>query len=374
MTKTLYRSILLSAGLALAGLGYHYVSGKPVTPPADPVIPVSMQTAEVRDLPIWLEAVGSVQALNVVNVKVRVDGQLQKVSFVEGQTVRAGDALAEIDPRPFQAQLAQAVATKAKDEAQLASARVELDRADQLAAAMAGPKQAAETLRAQSAMLQATVQADEAAVENARLQLSFTHITAPITGRTGQRLASVGAIVHASDAAGLVAVTQMNPISVLFALPQDHLAEIMHESAAKPLAVVAMSRDGSQRIAQGTLVFIDSQVSAANGQVQFKAAFDNANGALWPGELVSARILLRTQAGAITVPATAVQQGQNGNFVYVVKKDRTVEARKVEAGAVVSGSQWIRKGIEAGETVVTQGQYRIAPGTKVSAVATADRP
>jgi multidrug efflux system membrane fusion protein len=367
--------LALIAGLALvAALGYWHVSGQATVPSPDPSIPVAMQAAERRDLPIWLEAVGTVQPLSAVNVKVRVDGQLQKILFSEGQTVRAGEPLAEIDPRPLQALLAQAVAAKAKDEAQLASARIELDRADQLAAARAGPKQVADTLRAQVAMLQAAVQADEAAVESARLQLSFTHVTAPISGRTGQRLAYVGNIVHASDATGLVTVTQMDPISVLFALPQDDLPGITRESAAKSLEVVAMTRDGARQIAKGKLVFIDNVASSANGQIQFKANFENADGALWPGSLVSVRLLLRTQPDALTVPATAVQQGQSGNFVYVVKADHTVEPRNVEAGPVIAGEQWIRKGINAGEIVVTQGQYRIAPGLKVSAIPATEHP
>lgn len=374
MSKKVIRLLLLLVGIAAAVIGYRQVPGQRIAPAADPVVPVDMQAAQRRDLPIWLEAIGTVQPLSTVNVKVRVDGQLQQVPFVEGQTVKAGDLLAVIDPRPYEALLAQAVAAKAKDEAQLESTRVELDRAEQLAAALAGSKQTADTFRAQFAALKATVQADAAAVDSARLQLSFTRVTAPISGRTGQRLAYAGSIVHASDANGIVTVTQMNPISIVFALPQDNLMDISHQSKSQSLQVVAMTRDGAREIAKGTLVFTDNQVSAATGQVQFKANFDNSEGSLWPGQLVAVRVLLRTQANVVTVPATAVQQGQNGSFVYVVRSDHSVEARNVDAGPVVDGLQWIRKGISEGEMAVTQGQYRIAPGVKVSQIPATGRP
>lgn len=335
---------------------------------ADSVVPVQLQTAQKQDLPIWVDAIGSVQALNTVNVRVRVDGELQKVMFNEGQMVTAGSPLAQIDPRVYQAQVAQAQALVAKDQAQLANLKVNLERASNLAAAKAGPTQDVDTFRAQLAAQQATVQADQAALDNARLQLGFTTVTAPLTGRTGQRLLDVGSIAHGAEATGLVTLTQMNPISVAFAVSQDDLPRILQENAQKALQVVAMTRDGKEQIATGHLSFIDSQVSAATGQIQLKAEFDNGNSQLWPGELVSARLLIKTQRDATVVPATAVQDGAKGRYVYVVGSDQRVQPRQVDAAVVVNGQQWIRDGLNPGETVVVQGQSRIAPGVQVSAV------
>lgn len=334
----------------------------------DSAVPVLMQQAQQQDLPIWLDAIGNVQPLNSVNVRVRVDGELQKVLFAEGQMVTEGSQLAQIDPRVYQAQVAQAAALVAKDQAQLANLRVNLDRAIKLAQAKAGPTQDVDTFRAQLAAQQATVQADQAALDNARLQLSFTQVMAPLTGRTGQRLLDVGSIAHGAEATGLVTITQMNPISVAFSVSQDDLPEILEENGRQALQVVAVTRDGKKQIATGHLSFIDSQVSAASGQIQLKAEFDNAQSQLWPGQLVSARLLLHTQHGATVVPATAVQQGQKGSFVYVVNADQRVEPRQVDAASVVADQQWIRQGLALGETVVVQGQSRIAPGIRVVAI------
>jgi len=364
------------AGLTLALLGagwmasYSWRAAAKPAGAAESSVPVVMQQARQQDLPIWIDAIGSVQPLNTVNVRVRADGELQKVLFGEGQMVKAGSQLAQIDPRVYQAQLAQAQALVAKDQAQLSNLRVSLDRASKLAAAKAGPTQDVDTYRAQLAAQQATVQADQAALDNARLQLGFTRIDAPLTGRTGQRLLDVGSIVHGADTTGLVTITQMDPISVAFAVSQDQLPGILQENARQPLQVVAMSRDGRERIASGHLSFIDSQVAAASGQIQLKAEFDNADSKLWPGQLVSARLLLSTERQATVVPANAVQLGQKGSYVYVVDADQRVAPRDVQAAAVVDGQQWIRAGLQPGETVVVQGQSRIAPGVKVSPVQT----
>lgn len=333
-------------------------------------VPVKMTQVSRQDLPVWISAIGNVQALNSVNVRVRVDGELQKILFNEGQTVTAGSLLAVIDPRVYQAQVAQAQALLAKDQAQLANLKVNLDRASKLAAAKAGPSQDVDTYRAQLAAQQATLQADQAALDAARLQLEFTQVKAPLTGRTGQRLLDVGAIAHGAEATGLVTITQMNPISVAFAVSQDELAEILEENDKGALQVVAMTRDGQQEIARGQLSFIDSQVTAASGQIQLKAQFDNAAAKLWPGELVSAKLLVQTHRDVAVVPADAVQLGRKGNFVYVVDADQRVQPRLVDAATVVDGKQWIRQGLAAGETVVVQGQSRVAPGLKVMPVKT----
>ncbi|MDF3933720.1 efflux RND transporter periplasmic adaptor subunit [Pseudomonas citronellolis] len=364
-----WRLALLFLGVALAVFAWrHFVASAPAKPAEAPV-PVSLAVADQRDLPIWLQTIGTVQALNTVNIKVRVDGELQQLHFQEGQMVKAGQLLAEIDPRPYAAQVLQAKANKARDEAQLTVARVNLDRAAKLAAAHAGPSQDVDTLRGQVATLQATLQADQAALDTAQLQLGYTRIAAPFAGRTGQRLVDAGSIVHASDTGGLLTLTQMAPISLAFSLPQEDLAEVLQANAGQPLQVEALSRDGRQHIASGRLSFIDSQVSSGNGQILFKADFDNADGKLWPGELLSARLLLRTEKAATVVPSGAVQQGPQGSFVYVVGRDQQAQVREVKAGAVVDGLQWIHQGLAPGETVVASGQYRLAPGLKVSALA-----
>lgn len=332
-------------------------------------VPVQVAKATQQDLPIWLSAIGNVQALNTVNVRVRVDGELQKVLFQEGQMVKAGSLLAQVDPRVYQAQLDQAKALMAKDQAQLADLHVSLDRAVNLANAKAGPTQDVDTYRAQVAAQVATLQADQAALDTAKLQLEFTQVKAPFDGRTGQRLLDVGAIAHGAEATGLVTITQMNPITVAFAVSQDALPEILEENAkGQPLQVIAMRRDGSKELARGTLSFIDSQVAANSGQIQLKAQFDNSAQQLWPGELVSARLLVNTQHAVTVVPTNAVQLGRDGNYVYVVGADDKVQVRPVQAHDVVAGVQWIRSGLQPGETVVTVGQSRVANGVLVQPV------
>lgn len=364
----LWGLVIVSLGAALGG--FQWIKRAQAAPAKSEAaaVPVQMTQVSRQDLPVWISAIGNVQALNSVNVRVRVDGELQKILFNEGQTVTTGSLLAVIDPRVYQAQVAQAQALVAKDQAQLANLRVSLDRASKLAAAKAGPTQDVDTFRANLAAQQATVQADQAALDTARLQLEFTQVKAPLTGRTGQRLLDVGSIAHGAEATGLVTITQMNPISVAFAVSQDDLAEILEENAKGALQVVAMTRDGHQEIAHGQLSFIDSQVAAASGQIQLKAQFDNGAGQLWPGELVSARLLVQIRRDVTVVPADAVQFGRQGNFVYVVDADQRVQPRLVDAATVVEGKQWIRQGLAAGETVVVQGQSRVAPGLKVTPV------
>lgn len=354
--------------LAIAIPTYRYLSAAPKKNVAAPAIPVVVQTAERRDLPVTLDAIGNVQAQNSVNVKVRVDGQLQQVYFREGQLVHAGDLLGLVDPRTYQAQALQAKATLDKDQAQLTSSLVDYTRAQKLAAAGAGPTQTVDTLRAQVAALRAAIEGDQANLDIAKLQLSFTRITSPITGRTGQRLIDAGAIVHGADTSGLVTITQLDPISIQFSVSQDELPAIMAANSKAPLTVVALTRDNSRQLASGKLAFIDSQVNSGSGQIQLKADFANANGMLWPGELVSVRVLEGTINGATVVPATAVQQGQQGRFIYRVNADSTASPHQVRVGEVVDGMQQIISGIEPGQKVVTAGQFRLTDGTKVSPV------
>ena len=359
--------VLLAMGagvvlIRLAGTGH----GPRESATSATFVPIDAGPAITRSMPIWLSGIGSVQPIDMVTVKIRVDGQLNRVAFTEGQDVRAGDVLAQIDPRPFQAQLNQALANQAKDQAQLANARLDLGRASKLAIMGAGTAQNADTQKAQVAQLEAVVQADQAVVDTARLNLDFCTVTSPLTGRVGMRLVDPGAIVHASDSNGLVTVTQMQPISVLFSLPQDDLPEILANQALGGLPVAVDTRDGARHLSDGSLVFIDSQVDQASGQVRLKANFANADRTLWPGEFVTVRVKVRTDHTATVVPDRALQRGENGPYLYLVQPDHTVVARRVNSGPSVDGFTEILSGIAPGEIVVFDGQSRLAPGIRVA--------
>jgi multidrug efflux system membrane fusion protein len=357
-------------GACLVG-GVYAVSGKRAKPVSSAAVPVSVGVAVRRDLPIWLSAVGTVRALNTVDVKVRVDGQLQRVAFTEGQEVLAGTLLAQIDPRPFKAQLQLAQSNRQKDQASLDNTRVDVVRYEKLAEIGAGTGQNLDTSKAQMAALQAAVAGDLAQIETARLQLAYTAIAAPISGRLGMREADAGAMVHATDTTGLVTITQMQPITVLFSLPQDMLGAVVGEQGKGTLQVVVDGRDNNKQLARGKLVFIDSQVDQTNGQIRLKAAFTNEDRALWPGQLVTARLLLRTDRDVLVVPSRAIGMGQNGSYVYVVKPDHSVNVRLVNTGASVDGFTEIKSGLEASEQIVFDGQGRLSEGATVKAVSTA---
>jgi membrane fusion protein, multidrug efflux system len=329
---------------------------------------VAVDTSEVKraDVPVYLDGLGTIQAFNTVTVTARVDGELQKVAFEEGRTVNKGELLAQLDPRPFQAALAQALAAKAKDEAQLQSAKADLERYLTLAPENLASKQTLDSQRATVAGLEAQIKGDQASIDNAQTQLQYTSITSPIQGRTGIRRVDVGNNVHASDTSGIVVVTQLQPISLIFTLPEDALGAIGSALSAGPVTVAAMSRDGSTELDRGTVTLVDNQIDQSTGTIRIKAVFPNAQNKLWPGQYVDARVLVRTDRSALTIPAAAVQRGPNGMFAYVVKPDATVEARPLKVGEESGSVYVVQEGIADGERVVTSNQYRLQPGARVA--------
>lgn len=363
------RIIVTAMVVACLGLaGWHFLVRVPAdaqAPSAPQRIPVEVAQAKLRDVPVYLQGLGNVQAFNTVTIRSRVDGELQKVAFVEGQDVKAGDALAQIDPRPFKAQLDQATAKKAQDEAQLANARLDVQRYTNLVKQNAISSQTLDTQRALVAQLEATIKGDDATIENAAVQLGYTTITAPISGRTGIRLVDQGNIIHAADATGLVVITQLQPISVIFTLPEDTLPEIAREMASGPLEVAILSRDEKTELDHGTLALIDNQIASATATIKLKATLPNKANLLWPGQFVKARLKLRTQRNVLTVPPDAVQRGAQGLFAYVVKPDQTAELRPLKVGQIDGPAAVIEDGLQAGEQVVTAGQFRLQSGSHV---------
>lgn len=375
-----HRKAWLLGATAIAILaigGYAYVGNlpgdKPVAAaaPAAVAVPVSTANVAARDIPISDSGLGTVTSLHQVDVKVRVDGQLQKIGFTEGEDIKAGDLLGQIDPRPYEAQLAQAQAALNKDQSQLDYLQKEEARASHLSSVGAGTTQASDSAKSQVAIYQATVQGDQAAVDTARLNLEFATVKAPIDGRTGFRQAEPGSIVRTTDSTGIVTVTQMRPIAVEFTLTQDQLPDLISGQKSATLPVAVDSRDGSKHLGDGKLSVIDSQVDSTTGMVKLKAVFPNDNLALWPGELVTARILLRTDHNAVSVPSAAILNGQTGPYVFVVKPDKTVASVSVKTGAVANGMTTV-SGVNVGDTVAISGQSRLADGTLVNATPAAD--
>ena len=364
-------ALLVAAVAGLWGWQLNGAKGPDVPAPAGAIaaipVPVTTAIAVRRDVPVVLEGLGAVQAYNAVTVHTRVDGELERIAFTEGEDVKAGDVLAQIDPRGYQAALDQALAKKVQDEAAAANARADRDRYATLVAKQYVTQQQYDTAKAQAQQYAAAVLGDEAAIENARVQLSYTTIRSPIDGRVGIRKIDQGNIIHANDAGGIVVITQVQPISVLFTLPQEALVRVVKAMAAGRLPVTAMSRDGKLALDRGTLDLVDNQIDASTGTVRLKATMPNADGMLWPGQFVNARLLVETRAQAVTVPATAVQRGQQGTYAYVVDQGNVVEARPLVAGQGDDDVIVVESGINAGEVVVTAGQYRLRPGSKVEA-------
>jgi multidrug efflux system membrane fusion protein len=335
-------------------------------PPSSPGIPVTAGVVATADVPVFLNAIGTVQAFNMVTIKSRVDGQIVKIAFTEGQDVKAGDPLIQIDPRPFQAMLDQALANQEKDQANLANAQRNLARdAALLKSNLAVSQQQYENDRATVATNQALVDGDKAAVETARLNLGFADIRAPIDGRLGIRMVDAGNMVRATDSTGLVTISQLKPIFVSFTVPQDNLHKIHEKQAGGELTVHAYGSDNKTALAEGKLTVIDNAIDQPTGTIRLKATFANADERLWPGEFVNVRLILSVRKGAPTVPAQTVQDGPTGQYAYVIKEDGTVERRPVEVAAVQDGVAVIGKGLSVGDRVVVEGQYRLTNGVRV---------
>jgi multidrug efflux system membrane fusion protein len=338
-------------------------------------VPVVAGQVEQKDVPIYLEGLGTVQAFNTVTVHTRVDGQLDKVLFTEGQNVKAGDLLAQIDPRPYQATLDQAIAKKAQDEAQLANAKITLVRNTDLLAKKVIDQSDFDASRYQTDQFQAAVLADQAAIESAQTQLDYTQVKSPIDGRTGIRLVDVGNIIHAADPGGLVVITQLRPISVLFTLPEQDLQELLKQGGASGgLPVAALDRANTSSLGQGTLAVVDNEIDQATGTVKLKATFPNDDLKLWPGEFVNARLVLRTEKNATVVPASVVQRGPQGTYAYVIKPDKTVAMQAVTVGPTENGETLIESGLGPSQQVVVDGQYKLQPGSHVELTSTTGQP
>jgi membrane fusion protein, multidrug efflux system len=376
MANRRYRAWLLGSVAALATLTWLWFPDRRTdAAPRDPggqTIAVDIAPVKRADVPVYLDGLGTIQAFNTVTVTARVDGQLQKIAFEEGKMVNKGDLLAQIDPRPFQAALGQALAAKAKDTAQLQSAKADLERYVTLAPENLASKQILDAQRATVAGLEAQIQGDQASIDNAQTQLQYTTITSPIQGRTGIRRVDVGNNVHATDINGIVVVTQLQPISLIFTLPEDTLPVIGNALSAGSVTVAALSRDATVELDKGTVTLVDNQIDQTTGTIRIKAVFPNTQNKLWPGQYVDARVLVRTDRGALTIPAAAVQRGPDGMFAYVVKGDSTVEMRSLKVGLESGPVMVIHEGLKEGEQVVTSNQYRLQPGARVSWEASKD--
>ena len=364
------RALALGGALVLVAAAAGFLAPRAAAqqaPPgaaAMPAVPVRTAKAERQDVPVWLRGLGTVQALNTVTVRARVDGTLDKFPVTEGQLVRQGTLLAVIDPRPYQAALDAAIAKKAQDEAQLANARLDLTRYSNLAKNDYASRQQVDTQVAMVNQFTAALKGDDAAIETAQLNLSFCYITAPFDGRVGLRLVDPGNVVHAADPGGIVMLTEVHPITVVFTLPQRDLPAIVDAMATRQLEVAAWSSDSKLPLDQGTLLTPDNAIDTTTGQIRLKATFPNQHDKLWPGQFVEAQLLLRTEQQKVTVPTQAVQHGPSGLYVYLVRPDSTVQRQDIEAedrGPVMV----VTKGLDAGQAIVVDGQSRLENGSHV---------
>jgi membrane fusion protein, multidrug efflux system len=339
---------------------------------AAPAVRVSIAPVEKSDFPVYLTGLGTVQGFNTVLVRTRVDGQIDKVAFKEGQMVNQGDLLVEIDPRPYQAALDQAKAKKAQDEANLANANLDLQRYTKLGEF--ATKQQTDTQRSTVQQLTAQIAADDAAIANAQTQLDYTQVKSPITGVAGLRQIDVGNIVNASTQTGIVTVAQIEPIAVIFTAPEEQLPYINEGQSSRQLKVIAITTDGKKPLAEGSLAVVNNQVDSTSGTIRLKAVFDNKNHALWPGQSVSTRLLVKTLKDATVVPDDAIQHGTNGLYVYAVNADGKAELHNVKVSQSIDGKSVIDEGLSPGQQVITAGQYKVSPGTAVTTAVASSEP
>jgi membrane fusion protein, multidrug efflux system len=377
--KKSFRGVFLGLLLALASCALLAACGARGTKNArasgpPPAIPVGVATVKQRDFDVYLNGLGSVQAYYTVSLKTRIDGQIMQVNFREGQDVKAGDLLIVIDPRPYQVALAQAEANLAKDQAQLVNAKAQYERNNVLYQQGVVAKQDLDTLQASFGTYDATIAADKAAIDNAKLNLTYCYIKSPINGRVGLRQVDPGNYVTAAGGTAMLTITQLHPIAVVFTLPEDQLQQVqqgMRRGGA--LEVDAYSRDDQTKLATGKLETINNQIDPTTGTVQLKAIFDNPDNALWPNEFVNAHLLLDTMKNAITAPASALQRGPDGTFTYVVDSNNTAQMRPIQVQLTQGSTIVIAKGLQAGDRVVTDGQEKLSAGMRVAPQAPAKR-
>ncbi len=340
-------------------------------PPAN-AVPVKTATVEKADFPVYLPGLGTVQGFNTVLVRTRVDGQIDKIAFKEGQLVNQGDLLVQIDPRPFQAALDQAKAKKSQDEANLANANLDLQRFTKLGEF--ATRQQTDTQRSTVAQLTAQIAADDAAISNAQTQFDYTSVKAPFSGVAGLRQVDVGNIVNASTQTGIVTIAQIEPIAVIFTAPEDQLPAINVAQSKQALKVIALTTDGKKQLSEGSLSVINNQVDTSSGTIRLKAVFDNRDHALWPGQSVSTRLLVNTLKDATVVPDDAVQHGVDGLYAFVVNQDNKAELRKIKVTRSIDGRSVIDEGLTPGQQVITAGQYKVQPGSLVSTAVASSAP
>jgi multidrug efflux system membrane fusion protein len=367
--KPIMLAVLLIVVLAgVAGFTLMRGSASKNSAAAPAPVPIVAGTVAQHDVPIYLTGVGTVVAFNTVVVRSQIQGQLVSINFTEGQAVHAGDLLAQIDPRPYQAQIDQLTANRDRDQAQLTNALANLDRYTSLAKTGDATPQLMDTQKAQVSQLQNAVKADQALIDAANIQLSYTRLTSPIDGIVGIRQIDIGNVIHPTDANGLVVATQVEPISVIFTLPETDLPEIQQQQlqTKTPLTVLAYSQDGKIQLDQGTLTLVNNEILQTTGSIQLKAEFPNKAHRLWPGELISMRLLLDTRHDGLTVPASVVLQGPQGSYAYVINADGSVAIRTVKVAQIWEGQALVDSGLNANEQVVVDGQYKLQPGTRVT--------
>ncbi|MGA2290596.1 efflux RND transporter periplasmic adaptor subunit [Bradyrhizobium sp.] len=380
MSRLIRWVLLVSAVVALGYFGWQRYYGPEAAAKAAngqksaarvPAVPVTIAPVVKADFPVYLTGLGSVQGFNTVLVRTRVDGQIDKVAFKEGQMVNQGDLLVEIDPRPYQAALDQAKAKKEQDEANIANANLDLQRYTKLGEF--ATRQQLDTQRSTVAQLNAQIAADDAAIYNAQTQLDYTQVKSPIPGVAGLRQVDIGNIVNASTQSGIVTIAQVEPIAVIFTAPEEQLPYISEAQALQPLKVIALTTDGKKTLSEGSLSVINNQVDTTSGTIRLKAVFDNKNHALWPGQSVSTRLLVQTLKDATVVPDEAIQHSNDGLYAYSVNQANKAELRRIKVSQSIDGRSVVDSGLSPGEQVVTAGQFRVQPGSLVStAVASSD--